>query len=211
MGGDIFTASAGATTKFTIANNGNVSISGSGTMLTVGGGTGKVDFGTVDPVYNIDGTKYATYMAAMTGIKEESTGLVQTSEYVPGVGYRQVIDFKTQPESSDLWLFAKTTDLKDNIDKLGVLLSPADNTKAWYELDKQRYVVSIYSAKPTTVSYRLTAPRFDYALWNNFNDNPDSTGFAITSEDWGVTENGEITPDPSLAFTNYELVKRESG
>ncbi|MBI2066141.1 hypothetical protein HYT60_01400, partial [Candidatus Woesebacteria bacterium] len=45
--GDIFTASSGATptTRFTIANNGNVTISGSGTMLTVGGGTGKIDVG----------------------------------------------------------------------------------------------------------------------------------------------------------------------
>jgi DNA-binding transcriptional MerR regulator len=211
VGNDIFTASAGGVTKFTIANNGNVSISGSGTMLTVGGGTGKVDFGTVDPVYNIDGTKYATYMSAMTGIKEESTGLVQTSEYVPGVGYRQVIDFKTQPESSDLWLFTKTTDLKDNIGKLIVLLSPADNTKAWYELDRERYTLSIYTSRPTTVSYRLTAPRFDYALWTNYNDNPLSTGFQIVSEDWGVNDTGEISPDPSLAFAEYELVPFENG
>lgn len=209
--GDIFTASSGSTPKFTISNAGNVTISGSGTMLTVGGGTGKVDFGTVDPVYNIDGTKYATYMSAMVGIKEEATGLVETSEYVPGVGYRQVIDFKTQPESSDLWLFTKTTDLKDNIAKLIVLLSPADNTKTWYSLDKDRYLLSIYSARPTTVSYRLTAPRFDSALWNNFNDNPDSTGFQITSEDWGVGDNGEITPDPALAFADYQLTPAGSG
>jgi hypothetical protein len=210
-GGDIFSASTAGVTKFTIANNGNVSISGSGTMLTVGGGTGKVDFGTVDPVYNIDGTKYATFMSAMTGIKEESTGLVQTSDYVPGVGYRHTIDFKNQPISSDLWLFSKTTDLKDNIDKLIVLLSPADDTKVWYNLDQERYILSIYTAKPTTVSYRLTAPRFDYALWNNFNDNPESTGFAITSEDWGVTEIGEITPDPSLAFAQYQLAPSPNG
>ena len=211
QGGDIFTASVGGATKFTIANNGNVSISGSGTMFTVGGGTGKVDMGTVDPVYNIGGTKYATYLSGMVGIKEEAAGKVDTSEYIPGVGYRQVIDFKTQEQGSDLWLFGKTTDLKDNIGQLVVLLSPADNTKVWYQLDESNYVLSVYSAQPTTISYRLTAPRFDHALWTNYNDNPESTGFQIADEGWGVDTGGEITPDPSLAFENYQLNKVDGG
>jgi len=57
--GDLFTASSAGTPKFRIANDGNVTIVGSGTMLTVGAGSGKIDVGTVDPVYNIGGEKYA--------------------------------------------------------------------------------------------------------------------------------------------------------
>ena len=34
------------------------------------------DAGTVDPVYTIGGERYATYMAAMIGVKEETTGVV---------------------------------------------------------------------------------------------------------------------------------------
>jgi hypothetical protein len=203
-GGDIFTASASSVTKFTISNAGNVSINGSGVMLTVGGGSGKVDMGTVDPVYNINGEKYATYMSAMTGVKEETTGNVTTYEYLPGIGYRNLIDFKTQTTGSDLWLFGKATDVRNNIDKMVVLLSPADNTKTWYEIDKNNYTLAIYSSKPTTISYRLTAPRFDYTEWSNYNTNPDSIGFIINDPD--LSGGSSANPNP-LTFLDFEIVK----
>jgi hypothetical protein len=204
--GDIFTASSSAgTTRFTVNNAGNVSINGSGVMLTVGGGSGKVDMGTVDPVYNINGEKYATYMSAMTGVKEETTGNVTTYEYLPGIGYRNLIDFKTQTTGSDLWLFGKATDVRNNIDKMVVLLSPADNTKTWYEIDKNNYTLAIYSSKPTTISYRLTAPRFDYAQWSNYNDNPNSSGFVINDGD--LNANGEGKIPKALNLADFEIIK----
>ncbi|KKU23322.1 MAG: Outer membrane autotransporter barrel domain protein, partial [Candidatus Woesebacteria bacterium GW2011_GWC2_47_16] len=204
-GGDLFTASASGTTKFTIANNGNVTIDGSGTMLTVGGGTGKIDVGTVDPVYSIAGKKFATYMAGMIGVKEETTGKVATSQYIPGLGYRSVIDFKTESEGSDLWLFSRTTDIKNNIGKMVVLLSPSDNTRTWYEVDEANYTLSIYSSRPTTISYRLTAPRFDYAQWSNYNNNPESTGFQV--EDSPLVGSDEAPAPAPLALTDFEIVK----
>ena len=140
------------------AGGGNVSI---GTT-----GAGKLDAGTIDPPYTIDGGKYATYMAGMTGVKEETTGVVSTNEYVAGVGYRNVIDFNLALTGSDLWLFSKTTNLKENSDKIVVLLSPTTNTKAWYSFDESGKL-SIFTIRPTTVSYRLTAPRFDSANWEN--------------------------------------------
>jgi len=205
MGGDIFTASAGATTKFTIANNGNVTISGSGTMLTVGGGTGKIDVGTVDPVYSIGDNKFATYMAGMVGVKEETTGNITTSQYIPGVGYRTVIDFKQEAEGSDLWLFSRTTDIKNNIDKMVVLLSPSDNTRTWYEVDEANYTLSIYSSRPTVVSYRLTAPRFDYAQWTNANTNPEATGFQV--ENVPLVGTGQEANPEAPKLSDFEIVK----
>jgi hypothetical protein len=203
-GGDIFTASSSGTTKFTISNSGNVSITGSGTMLTVGGGTGKVDMGTVDPVYNIDGTKYATYLPGMTGIKEETTGTLQTSEYISGVGYRQVLDFKDLTVGSDLWLFSQTTNIKDHVGQMVVLLSPTDNTRTWYQVDRDNYTLSVYSDRPTQVSYRLSAPRFDAAAWSNLNTNPDSIGFEVHSSD--LIGSGSQTPT-GLSFADFEIVK----
>jgi len=203
-GGDILSASSSGTTKFTIANNGNVTISGSGTMLTVGGGTGKIDVGTVDPVYNINGTKYATYLAGMTGVKEETTGTLQTSEYIAGIGYRQVLDFKDLGVGSDLWLFGQATDVKNHIGQMVVLLSPTDNTRTWYQVDKNNYTLSVYSDRPTQVSYRLSAPRFDAATWNNLNDNLDATGFEIHSSD--LTGGSTQTPN-GLSFADFEIVK----
>ena len=56
--------------------------------VTVGNGTGKIDVGTVDPPYTINGEKYATYMSGMIGVKEEVTGTLTTNEYLEGVGFK---------------------------------------------------------------------------------------------------------------------------
>jgi hypothetical protein len=200
--GDLFTASAAGDMKFRIANDGNVTIVGSGTMLTVGAGSGKIDVGTVDPVYNIGGEKYATYMAGMIGVKEETAGIIETNQYVPGVGYRHIIDFTNQERGSDLWLFSKATDIGKHIDDLIVLLSPSGNARSWYEVDKDNYTLSIYTSKPTSVSYRLTAPRFDAADWSNYNTNPESFGFVIEDDELiGTGEYSQVIP----TLSDYEI------
>ncbi|KKR01929.1 MAG: seg, partial [Microgenomates group bacterium GW2011_GWC1_39_12] len=150
------------------------------TEVNIGGsGAGKLNAGTVDPPYTIGGGKYATYMTAMVGIKEEITGVANTTENVPSVGYRSVIDFGRLTQGTDLWLFSKTTDLKTNIDKLVVILNPSGTTKAWYDLDTVNYRLAIYTSQPSRVSYRLTAPRFDAASWQNTRTNAIS-GFDIS-------------------------------
>ena len=208
MSGDLFTASASGTTKFRIANDGSVTIDGVDTMLTVGSGSGKIDVGTVDPVYNIGGEKYATYMAGMIGVKEEITNSITTDEYIPGVGYRHVIDFTNQEKDSDLWLFSKTTDIGKHIDDLIVLLSASENTRSWYEIDEENYTLSIYSSRPTTISYRLTAPRFDAAEWTNFNTNPESFGFVVNDDE--LIGTGEFNQEiPTLS--DYEIFMQNTG
>ncbi len=123
---------AGVSEKFSITAGGNVTISGETgqTMLTVGGGTGKIDVGTVDPPYTINGEKYATYMAGMVGVKEETAGSVSVTTPVTGIGYKTTIDFKNLQSGSDLWLFSKVTNLMGHMDDLVVLLSPASNARA---------------------------------------------------------------------------------
>ena len=113
--------------------------------------------------------------------------------------YKTTIDFKTQERGSDLWLFSKTTDVKNNMDKLVVLLSPSENTRTWYDIDSEQYTLSIYSTRPTNVSYRFTGPRFDYAQWSNYNDNPSSTGFVVDNGDLIATGEPEETPVDDLA------------
>ncbi len=152
---------------------------------------GKIDAGTVDPPYTINGKKYATYFSGMTGVKEETTGTVATNEKIDGVGYRSIINFNNQSEASDLWLFAKTTNLRNNIDKLIALLTPSDNTRTWYKIDKENYTLSIYSSRPTTIAYRLTAPRFDYNLWSNRRGDNEFGGFVINDADKPITLNSQ--------------------
>ena len=163
--------------------------------ITVNGGSGKINVGTIDPPYTINGEKYATYVTSMTGVKEETTGLVYTDEYVSGKGYRHVINFSNQLEGSDLWLFTKTTNLKEHLDELIVLLSPAGNTRAWYTLDTQNNQLSIYTNSPTYISYRLTAPRFDASNWDNARSD-DSVGFVLNDpNEWEINPNGTIFGD----------------
>jgi hypothetical protein len=195
-------------TSFNIASVGNKNIildAGSGNVVIGAGanfGIGKLDAGTIDPPYTIDGGKFATYQPSMTGIKEETTGTVSTGEYVPGVGYRNVIDFSQALTGSDLWLFSKVTDLTQNYDKLVVLLSPAADTKAWYGFDPSGKL-SIYTSRPTSVSYRLTAPRFDFTNWNNSRTGG-GDGFIIqNSPQWPV--NLALNNSGNIPFENLGI------
>jgi len=95
-----------------------------------------------------------------------------------------VIDFNTLKKGSDLWLFAKTTNLKENFDKMTVLLTPAFDGRVWYEKDSKNLQLKIFGtlslslSSSLEVSYRLTAPRFDAAKWPN-TSNGTETGFII--------------------------------
>lgn len=183
-GGDLLVASASGVLKFKVANNGDVTLGdNSGTDLTVGGGTGKIDVGTVDPPYTINGKKFATFLSGIIGVKEEVVGQATTNEYVSGVGYRYLVDFNSLPEGSDLWLFSKATDIKTNINKLVALLTPSDPTRVWYEVDKENKRLAIYSARPTTISYRLTGPRFDHENWSNTRSQDSVAGFVLNIPD----------------------------
>ncbi len=151
--------------------SGNLSIGGTSALagtVTIGGGTGKINVGTVDPIYTIGGKRYATYLPAMTGQKEETTG---TLSCVPRHGMcTMTIDLAGSAEGSDTWLFGKVTNIGEHFDDLVVLLTPSFDGKAWYKKDAGKRTVTIYgegAGDVLEVSYRLTAPRFDGAEWLN--------------------------------------------
>jgi hypothetical protein len=142
----------------------------------VGGGSGKIDVGTIDPIYTVGGKHYSTYVAGMTGQNEETAGHVECSISNDECTY--TIDFRNLKEGTGLWLFSKATDLKRHFGDLTVLLTPAFDGQVWYEEDAKNLRVVIHAvASPTAklklptvlkVSYRLTAPRFDAAKWTNY-------------------------------------------
>jgi hypothetical protein len=187
--------------------NGDITINaGSGTVI-IGDGTGKLNAGTIDPPYTINGTKYATYMAAMTGLKEETTGTIATGDYVVGVGYKATIDFANEPVGSDLWLFSKSTDLRRYINDLVVLLSPSGNARSWYTIDPEGFKLNIYTTKPAIVSYRLTAPRFDAHQWDNTRTTA-GAGFNLDEIGLTTTSTGEVIGEDGTPLD--ELVIRPS-
>jgi len=93
-----------------------------------------------------------------------------------------------------------------------VLLSASGNTRIWYEVDEQNYTLSIYSSRPTSISYRLTAPRFDSNIWTNYNDDPSANGFILTDEEFNVLEDGNLqeAQDDYLAGVEIQNVQESS-
>jgi len=176
-----------------------------GDTVVIGGGAGKITVGTVDPAYTINGDKFATYGAEMTGVKGETTGvacLTMTNDHdnnnkgLSSSLLSYVIDFSKVEKGSDLWLFAKTTNLKNNFDKMAVLLTPAFDGRVWYEKDAKNLVLKIFatinddynndnssqgssSLSSLEVSYRLTAPRFDASSWSNVGSGNAPAGIII--------------------------------
>ncbi|MDW8279547.1 MAG: hypothetical protein RMK17_00005 [bacterium] len=155
--------------------------------VVIGGGQGKLTVGTVDPPYTIGGKKYATYIPAMTGQKEETTGIIKISNLnCENNVCKYNIDFTKQEEGSDLWLFSKVTNLKNNFNKMSVILTADTNGKVWYNKNNN-LILSIYfepneKKSEYEISYRLTAPRFDADKFKNERDNSDSSepvGFII--------------------------------
>jgi len=140
----------------------------------------KIDVSTIDPIYTIDGEKYATFMAGMVGIKEEVTGVVKTTDGMA------VLDFANAEVGSDLWLFGQTINLDGNdyngnsvttqevFDSMIILLSSNSNSDVWYEKDSIGKRIVIHSDS-TEVSFRLTAPRFDNSDWSNNADSETET------------------------------------
>ncbi|MDO8469391.1 MAG: hypothetical protein Q7S84_00005, partial [bacterium] len=176
-------------TSYRLDVQGTANISG---MLTVGGLTvNKATLNTIDPPYTIGGKRYATYGLAMTGVKEETTGKVtlqQTTNNKQQTTYSYTIGFSEPAEGSDLWLFAKTTNLAKHFDQMAVLLTPAFDGRVWYEADPATLTLTVYavpsqltnqSTSRLTVSYRLTAPRFDSAEWLNTRPQDDVEGMNL--------------------------------
>jgi hypothetical protein len=196
--------------------NGNITVDAGTGVINLGGGsgskqvcvstnggstcTGKIDALNFDPPYTINGKNYRTFAPSMSGVKEETVGTITTQEYVPGVGYRAQIDFTSVPDGSDLWVFSRTTDIRDNADKLVVLLSPSSSTKTWYTYDPSTLLLSIFTSRPTTVSYRLTAPRYDWRDYGNTRPDDDNPGLAINyASDWWTAQGDGAAPVDPLA------------
>ena len=166
--------------RLRITQDGNVGIgtTAPGAKLQVAGdlllsGTGKLTANTIDPPYLIEGRKYATYMAGMTGVKEETTGVVTLRPAADKTYYYHILDIARAEEGSDLWLFSRTANLKQNgLDAVTVLLAPSFSGRVWYEKDSAKQTITIKASglkalKNPEVSYRLSAPRFDFMDYGN--------------------------------------------
>ena len=137
---------------------GNLVMSGTANIT----GINKISVNTVDPLYNIHGTNYASFAASVVGgVKEEVTGKVAIEDKV-GSEYQTVINFDKQTIGSDLWVWHNVIDFnKDNVEALITPYGGFANT--YYYISGNSIVFK--SDRPTEISYRLIAKRFDWKQW----------------------------------------------
>ena len=147
--------------------------------------TGKLDVGTIDPVYSIDGTKYATYGHSSIGVKEEVvfTSVLDTYDESLDV-YTYKIDFADLKKGSDLWLFYQITDFGNTWRDMVVSLTPSFSGRAYYKKNIQDNSLTILAEKVGEVSVRLVAPRFDADKWQNLRKDQEDpfTNFELKSK-----------------------------
>jgi len=157
-------------------------------------GVNKITASVIDPVYDIDGVKYATYGSDTIGIKTSIYGKVKlisssknnvlSSKYteneggylIPGITYSATLDFGSAKSGSDLWLFWQTVNAGNNMKDIVITLTPEFDGRAWYELRSAEKQIVIYAEiqnsksihqNSLSVSYHLTAPRHDTNKWGN--------------------------------------------
>ena len=126
---------------------------------------GKLDVGTIDPVYTIDGVKYATYGHSTIGIKEEATSVVHLHEKNTDGMYEVSIPFGALAEGSDMWLFYQVTNFGNDWEKLVVSLTPSFDGRVFYEKDVDEKTLRVKSRQSGEVSLRLVADRYDADTW----------------------------------------------
>ncbi|TSA45922.1 hypothetical protein D4R51_01050, partial [bacterium] len=161
--------------------------------LNMGGnnisGVNKLYVTTIDPIYQIGGVKYATYVSNTIGQKEEVYGKAELRSGLTRIAtqknadiYSYVIDFNKVSVGSDLWLFWQTIAEGKDMKDIVVNLTPQFNGRAWYELRPAQKQIVIYGDSSTSqieswkleignfspeVSYHLVAPRHDADEWLN--------------------------------------------
>ena len=136
---------------------------------------GKLDVGTIDPIYRIAGVKYATYGVASIGIKEEAAATFRLSEYNEDTGYyEKKIAWNNLEAASDLWLFHQVTDFGTLWEYLTVSLTAGFDGRVFYTKDVRNNALVIKATAPGEVSARFMANRFDWSEWSNVR--PDQDG-----------------------------------
>ena len=136
--------------------------------------TGKLDVGTIDPPYTIDGVKYATYGASTVGVHEEVVLKVTPTAFNTARKlYDYAIDFSSAPKGSNVWLFYQVTDLGAAWEHLVVTLTPGFDGHVFYEQDVPHQTLHILSDKSGPISVRLIGNRYDFTKWQNLRADQD--------------------------------------
>jgi len=124
----------------------------------------KINANTIDPLYTINNTNYSTFASSISGgVKEEYTGKASIKRLNPILNeYEYIINFDSETEGSDLWVWHKVVDYSDN--NIQAFITPSGKFANVYYLVSGNKLI-FRSDKPVDVSYRLIGRRFDWREW----------------------------------------------
>jgi hypothetical protein len=156
-------------------------------------GVSKIDVGTIDPLYEIEGGKYATYASSIAGgVKEEYVGRGKLTASISNQcnensmkiancklqNFEYVIDFSKVERGSDLWVWRKTVDFsKDNVEVMATAYNipipvayriEGNSIIFIAELDKSQISKIKSQNGEIEFSFRLVGKRFDWKNWPTF-------------------------------------------
>ncbi len=158
---------------------------------------GKLDVSTIDPVYTIDGVKYATYGHSTIGIKEEAVAALELEQYNAKTGYyEKKLSFNDLEEGSDLWLFYQVTDFGADWKNLVINLTASFDGRVFYKKMPNEAAVIVSATKAGEVSARFIANRYDAAKWPNLRPDQDDTEYL--GHELKTTEDGQGVPVSSV-------------
>ncbi len=156
---------------------GDLTVEGKGNFgtTTIGGGSGKINVGTIDPIFEIKGEKYASYVSDYAGgTRIDTTGIFIMEDKQDEI-FKKAVNFDDQEKGSDIWLFWQASNR--NMGDVAVILTPSFEGDVWYEKKENR--IEIYSQEQGEISFRFSAPRFDHEKWDNMVNDPNLTGLKV--------------------------------
>jgi len=107
----------------------------------------------IDPIFNINGKKYSTYMPDMIGQKIEVVGEARLE------GDKLIIDFEKQEEGSDLWLFWQGVYRESVIP----FVSPQADAEIYSYIEGSKFIIKLREGERSApFSYRLIGTRIDH-------------------------------------------------
>ena len=142
-------------------------------------GVNKITAAIIDPLYEIDGKKYATYGSDTVGVKTEMFGKGKLSLNKDAI-YDYVIDFAKAEKGSDLWVFWQTIKAGEEMkDVTLTLTSEGERAELWYKLNPKEKQIMVYGDAPVKFSYHLVAPRHDAEKWTTKRETDEKASFIL--------------------------------
>jgi hypothetical protein len=120
----------------------------------------KINATTIDPVYQIGDTKYATFAPSTIGVTEEAAGEGTLAK--AGSDYEYAINFSKLAQGSDLWVWYQAVDFSK--DTVNAIATPYGQfAEIYYTISGS--TLTFHGNAPAQFSFNLTGKRFDWQKW----------------------------------------------